>query len=386
MSRKWNKSSQQRHHATVARAIMTPTLDPRSAAAVNPASSSQPTRRQGAAQRRCAGASPEAAAGTRRLGFLLLPQFSMMAFSAAIEPLRAANRLRGKPLYEWNLASVDGSAVVASNGISIAVQGALGALGHPDMLVVCVGLDALQLTLAHPRLKGQLRQLAAHGCQVGGVSGGSFLLAEAGLLDGRRCSVHWEYAELFAQRYARARLVPDLFVVDDGVFTCSGGTAALDLMLHFIREHHGGELANAVAEQFIHPRIREQSDDQRMDSGLRYRITHPRLADAVRLMESALGKPLGLAGIADRVGLSPRQIERLFAQQLGTTPGQFHLGLRLARGRHLLRETAAPVRAIAEDCGFDSASHFSQAYKRLHGCRPSDERRRLRPTMRIPAP
>lgn len=351
---------------------------------MNPASSSQPTRRKDPAHGPCADAG--SSAETRRLGFLLLPQFSMMAFSAAIEPLRAANRLRGKPLYEWNLASVDGSAVTASNGISIAVQGPLDALGRPDLLLVCVGLDALQLTLAHPRLKGQLRQLAAHGCQVGGVSGGSFPLAEAGLLDGRRCTVHWEYAEPFAQRYPRARLVPDLFVVDDGVFTCSGGTAALDLMLHFIREHHGGELANAVAEQFIHPRIRAQDDGQRMDAGLRYRITHPRLADAVRLMESALGEPLGLAGIAARVGLSARQIERLFAQQLGTTPGQFHLGLRLARGRHLLRETVAPVRAIAEDCGFDSASHFAQAYKRQHGCRPSDERRRLRPTTRNSAP
>ena len=343
-----------------------------------------PPGKAGTARRR--GAEPEHPAETplvtRRLGFLLLPQFSMMAFSAALEPLRAANRLSGKALYAWSLASLDGQPVSASNGISVAVQQSLSADMQPDMLLVCVGLDALQLTLTHPRLKGQLRHLATHGCLVGGVSGGSFPLAEAGLLDGRRCTVHWEYAELFERRYPRARLVPDLFVVDDGVFTCSGGTAALDLMLHFIREHNGADLANAVAEQFIHPRIREQNDGQRMDSGLRYRITHPRLADAVRLMESSLDEPLGLTTVSARVGLSPRQIERLFAQQLGTSPGQFHLGLRLARGRRLLRETAAPVRAIAEDCGFDSASHFSQAYKRLHGCRPSDERRRLHPGKR----
>ncbi len=352
---------------------------------MSPARQTRQPRRESPVAARGGPAAIAVDAAARRLGFLLLPQFSMMAFSAAIEPLRAANRVQDRTLYEWCIASADGNAVSASNGIHVAAQGTLGELGRLDMLLVCVGLDALQLTLGHPRLKGQLRQLASHGCQVGGISGGSFPLAEAGLLDGKRCTVHWEYAELFARRYPRARLLPDLFVVDEGVFTCSGGTAALDLMLHFIREHHGADLANAVAEQFIHPRIREQDDGQRMDSGLRYRITHPRLADAVRMMESALDEPLGLAGIAARVGLSPRQIERLFAQQLGTTPGQFHLGLRLARGRHLLRETAAPVRAIAEDCGFDSASHFSQAYKRLHGCRPSDERRRLRPARRSTA-
>lgn len=343
--------------------------------------------RHASAARPGAGAAGTSAApAPRHLAFLLLPQFSMMAFSAALEPLRAANRLAETSLYEWTLCSTDGNAVSASNGISVGVQRPVAALERPDMLLVCVGLDALALTLAHPRLKGQLRQLASHGCLVGGVSGGSFPLAEAGLLDGRRCTVHWEYAELFARRYPRVRLVPDLFVVDEGVFTCSGGTAALDLMLHFIREDHGADLAAAVAEQFIHPRIREQDDGQRMDSGLRYRITHPRLADAVRLMAACLDAPLGLPAIAERVGLSARQIERLFAQQLGSTPGQFHLGLRLARGRQLLRETAAPVRAIAEDCGFDSASHFSQAYKRLHGCRPSDERRRLHPGKRNATP
>lgn len=310
----------------------------------------------------------------------------MMAFSAAIEPLRAANRLSAQPLYAWSLVSPDGNAVAASNGIGIAVDGAPGAVERPDMLLVCVGLDALRLTLAHPRIKAHLRRLASHGCLVGGISGGSFPLAEAGLLDGRRCTVHWEYAEAFERRYPAAQLVPDLYAVDGNVLTCSGGTAALDLMLHFIGEHHGNALASAVAEQFIHPRIREQADGQRMDSGLRYRITHPRLADAVRLLESALDVPPVLSEIAARVGLSPRQMERLFAQQIGSTPGQFHLRLRLERGQRLLRETVAPVHAIAVDCGFESASHFSQAYKRHHGCRPSDERRRLHPARRHETP
>jgi transcriptional regulator GlxA family with amidase domain len=313
-----------------------------------------------------------------RLAFLLVPQFSMMAFSAAIEPLRAANRISARALYDWVLTSVDGAPVTASNGIAISVQQKLEQVDRPDMLLACVGLEPLAFAAAHPRLRGQLRQRATHGCQVGGISGGPFLLAEAGLLDGRRCTVHWEYAELFQSRYPRARLLPDLFVVDRNTFTCSGGTAALDLMLHFVREHHGAELALAVAEQFIHPRIRDQGDRQRMDAGLRHRIAHPKLAEIVRIMEGALGEPLALGAICERVGLSSRQVERLFARHLGTTPGNFYLELRLARGRHLLRDTAEPVRAIALDCGFESSSHFAHAYKRVHGCRPTDERRQPR--------
>jgi transcriptional regulator GlxA family with amidase domain len=203
-----------------------------------------------------------------RLAFLLLPQFSMMAFSAALEPLRAANRLAGRQLYEWRLVSNDGHAVTASNGIAIAVNDSRESLAQPDLLVACVGMEPLDAS-ANASLRGWLRRLAGHGCQVGGISGGAFLLAEAGLLDGKRCTVHWEFAELFASRYPRARLVPDLFVAEEGVFTCSGGTAALDLMLHFIREHCGAEkelqfAADAVvAEQDLEAALARQGARRR---------------------------------------------------------------------------------------------------------------------------
>lgn len=312
-----------------------------------------------------------------RLAFLLLPQFSMMAFSAALEPLRAANRLAGAQLYDWRLVSNDGQAVLASNGIAIAVNDSRESLPQPDLLVACVGLEPLEAA-ANAGLRGWLRRLAGHGCQVGGISGGALLLAEAGLLDGKRCTVHWEFAELFAARYPRARLVPDLFVADEGVFTCSGGTAALDLMLHFIREHHGADMAVAVAEQFIHPRIREHGDRQRMTPERRYGLLHPKLAAIVERMETHLAEPLDLTEQARTAELSTRQVERLFRQYLGRAPTQFHLDLRLAQARHLLRETGMPVRAIALDCGFGSSSHFCHAYRRHHGHSPTQERKAAR--------
>lgn len=311
-----------------------------------------------------------------KLAFFLVPQFSLMAFSSAIEPLRAANRLSGRSLYEWQLASLDGQPVAASNGVPIGVHAALDALAQPDMLVVCAGLEPLQLA-GNRRLHHRLRRLARHGCRVGAISGGSFILADAGLLTNRLCTVHWEYNELFASRYPDLKQTQDLYVVDRDVFTCSGGIAALDMMLHFVREQCGPELALAVAEQFLHPRIREQGDDQRMELHARYGVHDPKLVEVIRLMESTIDSPLYVQAIAARVGLSPRQVERLFRQHIGEPPGPFYLRLRLERGRILLTQTSQSIQEVALACGFGSTSHFAHAYKRHYQHTPTDERRRL---------
>lgn len=308
------------------------------------------------------------------LSFILLPQFSMMSFSAAIEPLRSANLVSGRDLYTWQLASLDGEPVEASNGISIAVTGDLESLGGSDMVVVCAGLDPLRYG-AHRGLTQRLRYLASHGCRVGAISAGPFVLAEAGLLGARPCTVHWEYRDLFAERYPRARLSDDLFVIDGNVFTCSGGTAALDMILGFIREQHGDGLAVAVAEQFIHQRIRHPDDRQRMDIGARYRVHDSTLVRILRLMEATVDEPLRVEAIGARVGVSGRQVERLFRRHMGEPPANFYLGLRLLRGQILLQQTCQSVGEIAVACGFQSASHFSHAYRRRFARSPSDERR-----------
>ena len=311
-----------------------------------------------------------------RMAFFLVPEFSMMGFSAALEPLRSANRLSERRLFDWRLVSVDGKPVAASNGIPIGVHGPLDQLTGVDSVLVCAGLEPTQLGRHHPA-HHQLRRLARHGCRMGAISTGSFILADAGLLADRRCTVHWEYADSLQSRHPGLSLSQDLYIIDRNVFTCSGGTAALDMMLHFVSEASGPELALSVAEQFIHPRIRQQQDHQRIETHARYAIDSPKLVQIITLMEGAVEEPLEVAGIAHQVGVSPRQVERLFREQLNTSPKAFYMRLRLTRARTLLRQTLNSIRAIAVECGFQSASHFCHAYKRVFGQSPTAERHRF---------
>jgi AraC family transcriptional regulator, glycine betaine-responsive activator len=306
-----------------------------------------------------------------RIAFFLVPQFSMMSFAAAIEPLRSANRAAGRPLFEWLLASAHGEPVIASNGIPVAVSGPLHQVEKPDMVIVCAGLE----TPTYPRVYPHLRRLSRHGVLVGAISSGPFILAEAGLLNGRRCTVHWEYTDALRTKYPQLQVTQELYVIDRDVFTCSGGTAALDMMLHFVAQVAGAEVALGVAEQFIHAQIRKQEDHQRLELHARYGIDHPKLIQAIALMESALDEPLDVAEIARRTSISTRQIERLFREHLSSSPKAFYLGLRVAKARTLLQHTLSPLRMIALECGFESTSHFSHAYKRVYGIPPTHERR-----------
>ncbi len=321
-----------------------------------------------------------------RIAFLLVPRFSMMAFAAAVEPLRAANRLSGSPLFEWRLVSVDGKPVAASNGISVAVGSSLAELGQAegriegqladkvDTIIVCAGLEAPEVERS-VKVHHQLRRLARHGTVVGAISSGSFLLAEAGLLAGRRCTVHWEYLEAFRTRFPQLEVTGDLYVIDRNVFTCSGGTAALDMMVHFVGQVGGSALALGVAEQFIHPQVRTQEEQQRLDLHARYRIENPKLIQVIALMEGALDEPMELRDMARRADISVRQVERLFREHIGASPKAFYLDLRLAKARTLLRRTPGSLRTIALECGFGSPSHFCHAYKRRYGVPPTHERR-----------
>ncbi len=312
-----------------------------------------------------------------RIAFVLAPQFPMLAFAAALDPLRVANRLSERPLFEWLLASVDGRPVMASNGIPVEVQATLDALHDIDLVVVCVGLEPLQFGRQH-KIHHQLRRLAHHGAVIGAISCGTFVLAEAGLLNGRRATVHWEYDELFRKRYPSLQTSHELFIFDRDVFTCCGGTAALDMMLHLVRETFGKQLAQDVAEQFIYPRIRDEEEAQRAAIQNRYAVASPRLAQIIEMMESTLDEPVPLCEIAIKVGISTRQIERLFKEQMDIGPSMFYLKRRLERARTLLRQTLLPIREVAVECGFGSTAHFSNAYKKSFGLPPTQERTNAR--------
>jgi len=306
------------------------------------------------------------------VGFYLVPEFPMMAFAAAIEPLRAANRLSGETLFGWRLFSRDGDPVRASNGIDIAVGGSIGEDAALDLLLVCAGTPDAG---ARDRPLAQwLRGLARGGAAIGGISLGAYPLAHAGLLDGRRCALHWENLAAFAEQFPRVRTTTDIFVIDGSRYTCSGGTAGLDMMLQLITDRNGRALANGVSEQFIHPRIRGTQDRQRMAIQARLGVANQKLIAAIGLMESTADEPRDVQQIAADVGLSPRQLERLFAKYLHASPSRHYLEMRLDRARELLLQTAKPILDVAVACGFASASHFSRCYRAVYGHKPSDER------------
>lgn len=313
----------------------------------------------------------------RSFGFLLVPDFSMMPFTAAIEPLRAANRMAGRQLYHWTTLSRDGGPVRASNGTLVQVDGMVRLIGLPDAVVVCAGVNAYEHRDAD--LAAQLRRVSRQSAMIGSVCSGSIILADAGLLDGRRCTGHWEDLETLAENYPALEVTKSMFEIDGSRFTCSGGTAPLDLMIHFISMDFGRELAAQVADQMLHHSARQAAGPQRLDLSQRTGVRHPRLLDVLAVMEANLESPKTLAELAAIADLSLRQLERLFAAELGSRPGSYYRGLRLQRARQLVQQTGLSMLEIAVATGFASATHFARAYRLAFGRSPSAERAQALP-------
>jgi transcriptional regulator GlxA family with amidase domain len=308
----------------------------------------------------------------QRIALFVVPQFAMMGFTSAIEPLRSANRMSGRELYSWHILSKDGQPVTASNGIAVVPEASIAEQPGYSTVIVCAGIDA---HLYHDKaVFAWLRRLDRQGVDLGAISLGSYILARAGLLDGYRCTIHWEYLASFAEAFPQLEVTPELFEIDRNRFTCSGGIAALDMMLHLIRTQHGHALAASVSDQFIHERIRDRHDRQRMALPARLGIRHPKLVQVIKLMEESLEEPISRARLAASVALSSRQLERLFRKYLGRTPTRYYLELRLARARLLLLQTDLSILDVALACGFVSASHFSKCYREFFNKTPREER------------
>jgi transcriptional regulator GlxA family with amidase domain len=308
----------------------------------------------------------------QRLAFVLVPRFSMIAFTGAVETLRLANRAAGKQLYDWKLYSVDGRPVAASSGIVLHPSGPIDQAQEVDAVVVCSGID-VQL-FDDKRLASWLRAMDRKGSDIGALCTGSHILARAGLLDGYHCTIHWENLAGFAEDFPDLEVTPELFEIDRNRFTCSGGTAAIDMMLNVISLQHGYELAAQVADQFMHERIRDRHDQQRMSLPARLGVRHPKLLSIIEIMEKNLEEPLGRGELAEHAGLSTRQLERLFRKYLNRSPARYYLELRLNRARLLLLQTNMSVIDVALACGFVSASHFSKCYRDFFGRTPRKER------------
>jgi AraC family transcriptional regulator, glycine betaine-responsive activator len=306
------------------------------------------------------------------IGFLLVPQFSMIAFTSAIEPLRLANRVAERVLYEWRLLSGDGEPVCASNGVKVAVDQHLADAHNVDVLLVCAGLDVQNFD--HRKTISALRRLSSFGAMIGALCTGTFVLAKAGLLDGYRCTIHWENHAGLTAAFPELRVSQELYEIDRNRMTCAGGTAALDMVLSLIVREHGAFLASRVSDQLIHHRIRDAHESQRMGLRQRLLVANPKLLAAAALMEKTIERPLACTDIARSIGLSSRQLERLFTKYLGMSPAHHYLGLRLEHARYLLRQTSMPILSVALAAGFVSASHFSDRYSSYFGCTPSAER------------
>jgi len=308
----------------------------------------------------------------QRIGFLLIPNFSMIAFTSGVEPLRLANRVADRQLYNWSLFSVDGQSVRASNGIVIEVDGDLEAASSLSTIVVCSGVEVHRFHDKH--LFSWLRRMDRKGADLGALCTASHLLARAGLLDGHRCTIHWENLAGFIEDFPEIEVTSELFEIDRNRFSCSGGTAAIDMMLNVISVQHGHELAASVADQFLHERIRDQRDHQRMSLPARLGVRHPKLLAVIDQMEQNLEEPQSRSELAQSAGLSTRQLERLFRKYLNRSPARYYLELRLNKARLLLLQTNMSVIDVALACGFVSASHFSKCYRDFFGRTPRKER------------
>ncbi|WP_226782238.1 GlxA family transcriptional regulator [Oceaniglobus trochenteri] len=308
----------------------------------------------------------------RHFVFLLLDNFTLLSFASAIESLRIANRLARTQLYSWVIAGEGGEPVSSSVGTVFQTDSDLDELNRDDTVLVCGGIDVSGATTK--RVVNWLRREARRGVTIGGLCTAGHTLARAGLLDGKRATIHWENQDSFAEEFEEVTLTKSVFVIDGNRYTTAGGTSSIDLMLKLIADEHGETLASAVADQLIYSSIRTDQDIQRLSVPTRIGVRHPKLSTVIQMMESHIEDPISPAILARDVGMSTRQLERLFRRYLNRSPKRYYMELRLQKARNLLMQTDMSVINVALACGFASPSHFSKCYRAHYETTPYRER------------
>lgn len=305
------------------------------------------------------------------LALLVLPQSSILEVASALDPLRNANRQLGFEAFRWRVVSPDGGPVALTCGLSLPSSGPLSAAEGAEVLIVVAGYR-LDLVATRPLIR-DLRRLAPRFALLGGIDAAPWVMARAGLLDGYRATVHWEDLEDLAAAHPEIDVVPDRYVIDRNRATIGGAAPAQDFMLHLIRARHGAPLARQVANSFLtiaragtEPQIAPPTPDPALD---------PRVAAAVARMEARIDAPEPVAATARAAGLSPRRMESLFRQALGTTPGAYALSLRLQAARRMLTDTRHPLAEVALRTGFSGPATLSRAFSRAFGQPPGSLRR-----------
>lgn len=316
---------------------------------------------------------------TREFVFYLLPEFTLLAFASAVETLRLANAILGYDAYAWRIASGDGGPAKASCGLSLhadttmdAERIAAASHARPFMVVVCGGRNVERYV--NKTADAWLRECRANGVAVASLCTGAHVLAEARLLDDRRCVIHWENYPSFTERFLGAEVRTGLFEIDGAIHTCAGGAASFDMMLHIVRQDFGEAVAFGVCEQAIVDRIRNAGDLQRTPFAPRVGKHHPVILRLIERMQETLADPVPVETLLADISLTRRQIERLFRSEMGQSPGKFYMKLRLERAKLLLRQTSKPIVEVAIACGFSSASHFAKCYRSACGSSPHEAR------------
>jgi len=309
---------------------------------------------------------------TRRVIFLLLDQFSMVPFASALEALRIANRYNREAVYEWKLAGEGGHSATSSSGTQFMLDMGLEAVGRNDLVLICGGLSINQST-TKPVLNW-LRREARKGISIGGLCTGAYTMAKAGLLDGKRCTIHWENHDSFTEEFDEIELTKAIYAIDGKRYTCAGGTSSLDLMLKLMASLRDVDMANWVADQLLHTNIRTERDEQRLSIPTRIGVRHPKLSTVIQMMEANIEEPMSPSILARDVGMSTRQLERLFSRYLHRSPKRYYMELRLQKARNLLMQTEMSVINVALACGFASPSHFSKCYRAQYDTTPYRER------------
>ena len=300
-----------------------------------------------------------------------MPGFAIMSYASVADPLRAANLLSGRNLYE--IVHFAHSSDAKSSGAAVISDCVpIGSFAPLDLLLVIAGGDPF--AMQDRSLIEWLRQLARSGLRIGGVSGGPVILAQAGLMEGRRMTVHWEHEAELSGRYPDLMIEKRLYVIDRDRVTCGGGTAPLDFIYALLSDHHGSDFARRVSDWFLHTEIRAAASPQQ--SGVLPGGTprSPHIQPVIASMQDHIGDPLSLEQLALIAGISARQLNRVFHSILGVSVMQYYRDMRLTIAQRLVKTSAMGIAAIAEATGFSSSAHFSTAYAQHFGSRPSTDR------------